>query len=305
MIHQPVLLTESLDYLIANPNGVYFDATIGFGGHSTAILDKLSENAKLIGSDKDITAYNYCKDKFQNDKRVVLYNCGFKNINLISKIEFLEGFDGIFADLGVSSFQLDDSEAGFTYREDVKLDLRMDKKVGEPASHFINTLPEEELANIFYLYGEEKKSRHIARKIEKVRKEKSIDTTGQLKEIIESVVPGFYSLRTLSRIFQALRIYVNDEIGELKEFLVKAIELLKPGGRVVILSYHSLEDREVKDIFKYETIECICPVDLPVCVCDKKKILKILTKKPIVPSEQEIKNNSRARSAKLRAAEKI
>lgn len=305
MIHQPVLLTESLEYLITNPNGVYFDATVGFGGHSSAILDKLSDNGKLIASDKDINALNYCKEKFQNDKRMKLYHCGFKNINLISKIEFLSGFDGIFADLGVSSFQLDDSDSGFTYREDVVLDLRMDKSVGEPAYQVINNLPEEELANLIYLYGEEKKSRQIARKIENKRKEKLIETTGQLKEIIESVVPGFYSIRTLSRVFQALRIYVNDEIEELKEFLTKSINLLNPGGRIVILSYHSLEDREVKDIFKYETLECICPTNLPVCVCDKKKSMKILTKKPIIPNQQEIKNNSRARSAKLRAAEKI
>lgn len=305
MIHKPVLLEESLEYLITDPDGIYFDATVGFGGHSEKILEKLGNEARLIATDKDKNAFDHCSEKFGNDKRVRLYHAGYKNINVISKIEFINGYDGIFADLGVSSFQLDNVESGFTYREDAPLDLRMDNSQGETAADVINSFAEIDLANLFFNYGEEKKSRLIARKIVEARRNMIFRTTGQLRSVIESVVPGYYSINTLSRIFQALRIYVNNEIDELKEFLVKAVALLKPGGHIVILTYHSLEDREVKERFKIDSLECVCPPGLPVCVCNKQKIVKILTKKPVLPDNSEIKNNSRARSAKLRAAEKI
>lgn len=305
MIHNPVLLEECVNFLVTDINGDYFDATLGFGGHSGKILERLSEKARLVTTDKDENALNFCKERFEGDSRVRFYKTSYKNIDSISKIEFIDKFDGIFADLGVSSFQLDDTASGFTYREDTVLDLRMDKSQGIPAYEILNSFEETELANIIFEFGEEKKSRQIARKIIEKRKNKTIKTTFQLRDIVEEIVPGFYSTRSLSRVFQALRIFVNDEITELKIFLEKSVDLLKPGGRIVILTYHSLEDREVKEIFRKETTNCICPPRLPVCICNNKAKIKILTKKPIVPSEEEIKLNSRSRSAKLRVAEKI
>jgi len=303
--HEPVLLHESIEYLITNPGGVYLDATAGFGGHSERFLSKLNDSAKLIGVDKDINAFNYCKKKFENENRVSLYNTAFTDINLISKIEFIEKFDGIFADLGVSSFQLDESESGFTYRQEAELDLRMNKNEGIPASKVLNSFSAEDIADILFKYGEEKASRKLARIITEQRKKERIETTTQLKNLIEGAVPKPYHFKTLSRVFQALRIYVNNELEELKEFLDKSVDLLNEGGRIVILSYHSLEDRIVKGKFKYENLECICPPGTPVCICGKEKRLKLVTRKPVLPSDDEIRSNRRARSAKLRAAERI
>lgn len=303
--HVPVLLEESKKHLLTKKEGTYFDGTIGFGGHSEKFLEVLGKKSKLVGVDKDYNAFEFCREKFKKDKRVVLYHSSFTNIDKISKIEFIDFYDGIFADLGVSSFQLDDPESGFTFREDVALDLRMNKHEGVSASHVINSLSKRELADIFFNYGEEKNSRSIATEIVKARQIKRIERTGELKNIIEKVTNKKYLTKTLARVFQALRIYVNNELDDLKEFLDKAIDLLNTGGRIVILSYHSLEDRIVKEKFKYETLECVCPPGTPVCVCGKKKRLKILTPKPVKATETEIKINRRSRSAKLRAAEKL
>ncbi|MCF8266091.1 MAG: 16S rRNA (cytosine(1402)-N(4))-methyltransferase RsmH [Melioribacteraceae bacterium] len=303
--HTPVLLKETLEYFITNRNGYYFDGTLGFGGHSAAILESLENGGILIATDKDKKAFDFCKDKFAGDSRVRLYKTSFTDIRIISKIEFIDIFDGIFADLGVSSFQLDDKNSGFTYRDDVPLDLRMDKSKGIPAWKLLNELEEEEIANIIYNYGEERKSRLFARKIIETRKKESFKTTGQLRKIIEGSVPSRFEGKTLSRVFQAFRIYVNNELEELENFIDRSVELLKPGGRIVFLTYHSLEDRIVKDKFKYESIDCICPPEVPICVCDKEKRLNVLTRKPIIPSAEEIKLNKRSRSAKLRAAERI
>jgi 16S rRNA (cytosine1402-N4)-methyltransferase len=305
LVHQPVLLNESIDYLITDLNGSYLDATIGFGGHSKEFLKRLNADAKLVGIDKDDNAYKACKETFKEDKRVSLFKTGFKNIGLISKIEFIEKFDGIFADLGVSSFQLDESDSGFTYREEATLDLRMSKEDGIPAYEVLNTFEEKEIADILYHFGEEKNSRKLARLILNERAKKKITTTTHLKELIESSTPQPFVFKTLSRVFQALRIYVNNELDELKEFLEKSIDLLNPGGRIVILSYHSLEDRIVKEQFKFESLDCICPPEIPVCICDKEKRVNIITRKPVTPSDQEIKENRRARSAKLRVAERV
>ncbi len=304
MIHEPVLLRESLEYLVINKSGIYFDGTIGFGGHSEKILEQLNETALLIGSDKDKEAYNYCKNKFSDDKRVKLYHGSYKHLDTFSKIEFIDGFDGIFADLGVSSYQLDDIDAGFTFRQDSILDLRMNKEEGKPAHFYLNTLDEKEIADLIYNLGEERSSRQIAKKIIEARKNAQITRSSELKELIASFVPGHHLSKTLSRVFQALRIYVNNELGDLEIFLDKAIKLLNPGGRIVILTYHSLEDRIVKEKFKYETLDCICPPESPICNCNKESTLKLVTRKPIVPSAEEIKGNRRSRSAKLRAAEK-
>jgi 16S rRNA (cytosine1402-N4)-methyltransferase len=303
--HTPVLLNESLHFLLTDRSGKYFDGTLGFGGHSDKILSELNEDGMLFATDVDADAFEYSRKKFGHDSRVKLYNFNFSRIELIAKIESIERFNGVFADLGVSSFQLDNPDSGFTFRNEARLDLRMDKKNAVSAADIVNSFSEEELADIIFKYGEEKNSRKIARKIGEARKTRRIVSTVDLKNIISEITPFKYRTKTLSRVFQALRIYVNDELGSLKIFLTKAVDLLEPGGRIVILAYHSLEDRIVKETFKYETLDCVCPKDYPVCKCDKVKRLKILTRKPVTPSDEEIGANFRARSAKLRAAERV
>ena len=234
-----------------------------------------------------------------------LYNFNFSFIDVIAKIESIQNYDGVLADLGVSSFQLDNPDSGFTYRSDALLDLRMDKSKKITAADIINTFTEEDLANVFYQYGEEKNSRKISRAIVEKRAEKKIETTGQLVSIINELTPQNFQRKTLSRIFQALRIYVNDELGNLKLFLENSIKVLKKGGRIVVISYHSLEDRIVKDFFKAETIVSLSPKEDPLGLVKKNARLKLITRKPLLPSDEEIKNNYRARSAKLRAAERI
>ena len=303
--HTPVLLKESLDFLITDKSGIYFDGTLGFGGHSDKILTELNNEGLIVATDIDLDAFNFSKKKYSKEKRMKIFNYNFAQINLISKIESIDKYTGIFADLGVSSFQLDNPSSGFTYREEAKLDLRMDKTKAVSAADIVNSYSEEDIADILYEYGEEKNSRKIAHKILIERKINRIESTQKLKEIIAEITPHNFLAKSLSRVFQALRIYVNDELGVLKTFLNDSVSLLRKGGRIVILTYHSLEDRTVKDHFKYETLDCICPKDFPVCRCDKEKRLNILTKKPIVPSDSEIKSNIRSRSAKLRVAERV
>ena len=301
--HVPVLLNESLDLLIKKKDGIYFEGTLGFGGHTGEILKRLDKNGLVISTDVDREAFEYCKKRFEKEKRVRLYNFNFSLIDVIAKIESLMLFDGVIADLGVSSYQLDNASAGFTYSSDSPLDLRMDKNLKTTAADIVNSFDEEELARIIYEYGEEKKSRKIARQIINSRKNGTIKTSFDLKKIIEEITPQRYLVKTLSRIFQALRIHINNELESLKQFLNNSMNVMKSGSRIVIISFHSLEDRIVKEFFKYEELDCICPKDSPVCTCDKESRLKILTRKPIVPSDNEIKINKRSRSAKLRAAE--
>jgi len=303
--HTPVLLNESVDYLVTKKDGVYFEGTLGFGGHTDEILKRLGNNGSIVSTDVDLNAFNYCKDKFKGEDRIKLYNFNFSLIDVIAKIESLEFFDGILADLGVSSFQLDNAAAGFSYSINSMLDLRLDKSLRKTAADFINHESEEKIANVIFEYGEEKNSRKIARQISEARKAKRIDTTDELKKIISSVTNPKYLTKTLSRVFQALRIYVNDELGALKSFLNNSVPVLQKGGRLVVISYHSLEDRIVKDFFKYESLSCVCPPHVPICTCGKIKRLNIISKKPISPSDLEITNNKRSRSAKLRVAERV
>jgi 16S rRNA (cytosine1402-N4)-methyltransferase len=305
MLHKPVLLKESLDYLITDLSGTYFDATLGYGGHSEEILKRINKNGILVSTDVDLDAFNFSKEKFKNESRIKLHNFNFNQIDIISKIESIKLYDGILADLGVSSFQLDNAEKGFTYRKEAKLDLRMDKNKVVNASDVINSFSEDDLENIFFRFGEEKNSKKIAREICRYRENAQIKTTLELSNIIGRITPQRYLAKTLSRVFQALRIFVNDELNNLDNFLKKSVELLKKGGVIVVISYHSLEDRIVKEYFKYEALDCICPKDFPVCQCDKESRLRILTKKPVVPALKEVEINNRARSAKLRAAERI
>lgn len=303
--HVPVLLSESIDYLITDKTGYYFDGTLGFGGHSGEILKRIDEQGLIISTDVDRTAFNYCKKKFSGVSHVKLYNFNFSLIDVIAKLESIKFFNGVIADLGVSSYQLDNPSAGFSYSTDAPLDLRMDKNLKVNAADIVNTVDERMLANIIYKYGEEKNSRKIAKRIIEARQKKEIKSTNALKELITEITPPRYQTKTLSRVFQALRIHVNNELEYLKQFLKNSMEVLKSGGRLVVISYHSLEDRIVKELFKYGELRCICPPDAPVCICDKIQQVKILTKKPLLPSEEEIKKNKRARSAKLRVAEAI
>ncbi|MBI5730823.1 MAG: 16S rRNA (cytosine(1402)-N(4))-methyltransferase RsmH [Ignavibacteriales bacterium] len=302
--HTPVLLKESIDYLITKKDGIYFDGTVGFGGHSEKILEKINSNGKLIATDKDSKAFEYCKEKFGSDKRFSIYRTSFTDIDSISKIEFIDGFDGILADLGVSSFQLDSVESGFTFREDAALDLRMDIEKGITASDLLNKFSQEEITKILFEYGEEKNARKIAQKIINFRATEKFSRTSQLRKIIEQITPQRFHTKTLSRVFQALRIFVNNELDELKIFLDKSVTLLKPGGRIVVLAYHSLEDRIVKEKIRYESLDCICPPGTPICICKKEKRLKKITK-ALTPNELEININRRARSAKMRVAERV
>ena len=305
LIHIPVLARESVEYLIKNRDGKFFEATVGFGGHTTLILSQLGRTGILAGTDVNDAAFNYAKEKFENDDRFRLYKFNFNKIDLISKIESIDKFDGVFADLGVSSYQLDSAGEGFTFRMDTKLDLRMDKNLEQTAADVLNTESEETIANILYKYGEEKNSRKIARLIGERRRSGSFKTSRELVDIVAGITPPNFLNKSLMRVFQALRIYVNRELDVLEDFLRKAVNLLNTNGRIVILTYHSLEDRIVKDIFKEESSSCVCPKDFPVCICGKEKKLEILTRKPVLPSAEELKNNPRARSAKLRAAERV
>ena len=304
-MHTPVLLKESINYLITKNSGVYFEGTLGFGGHTKEILDKLNEKGRIVSTDVDQNAFNFCKEKFKNDNRVRLYKYNFSLVDVIAKIESLEFFDGILADLGVSSFQLESAAAGFSYSVNSELDLRLNKILRKTAADFINQETEEKISDVIYQFGEEKNSRKIARMILEARNNKRISTTNELKNIIESVTNPKYLNKTLSRVFQGLRIYVNDELSVLKSFLENSVPVLKKGGRLVVISYHSLEDRIVKEFFKYESLSCVCPSDAPICTCNKIKTLNIITKKPITPSETEIKSNNRSRSAKMRVAERV
>jgi len=303
--HIPVMLNESLDLLITDREGVYFDATLGFGGHSGEIIKKLDENGRLVASDVDMDAFEFSRKKFEGNSRVSLYNFNYSLIDVIAKIESLSYFNGVIADLGVSSFQLDNPESGFTYRNDAPLDLRMDKTKKITAADVINTFDESYLAKIFFELGEEKNSRKIARSILEKRNTKKIETTSEIVSIISELVPENYRRKTLSRIFQALRIFVNDELENLKLFLENSLKVLKTGGRLVVITYHSLEDRIIKDFFKNETIVELSPKEDPLGLVKKEARLKLINKKPIVPAAFEIKNNYRARSAKLRVAERL
>jgi len=303
--HTPVLLNESVNYLITDKSGIYFDGTLGFGGHSSKILETINKDGLLVSTDVDLDAFNYSKSKFGNVQNMKLYNFNFSKIKIIAKLESIKAFNGIFADLGISSHQIDDPASGFTFRKEAELDLRMDKTIKLTAAKLINTFAEDEISNIIFKYGEERNSRKIAKRIVEKRKVNSIKTTTNLADIISEVVPQRFLKKTLSRVFQALRIYINEELEVLRTFLDDSVDLLAEGGRIVVLTYHSLEDRIVKEKFKFESLTCVCPKDYPVCRCDKEQRLKIITRKPVYPSAEEISINRRARSAKLRAAVRV
>jgi len=306
-LHLPVLFNESLDYLITDPRGVYVDCTLGGGGHFAGIMARTAGEALAVGIDQDAEALVRVRAKVGESDRVILVQGNFRNLRSLLANLSLNAVDGILIDLGVSSFQLDEEERGFSYHHEARLDMRMDSGLDTSAWDLVNRWPEEKLTQIIRNYGEERFAGRIARAIAAARERGPLDTTLQLVEVIRRCVPASYRREghPARRTFQALRIAVNRELEALEQVLPQGVGLLKPGGRFCIISFHSLEDRMVKDFFAREARSCLCSGKQPVCTCDHKATLKVLTRKPIVPSEEEISTNNRARSAKLRVAEKL
>ena len=307
-VHKSVLLNESIEGLNIKPDGIYVDGTLGGAGHSSHILEKLSPNGRLIGIDRDEDALKAAKEKLVNYENVTYYHGNHDDIKEILNNLNIEKVDGILLDLGVSSYQLDERNRGFSYLGENILDMRMDKSQELTAKLIVNTYTEEELANIIYEYGEERFSRQIARNICLKRKEQEITTTKQLVEIIESSIPAKFRNKDshpAKRTFQAIRIEVNNEIKPLYQTIINSIDCLKPEGRLSVITFHSLEDRAVKNAYIDTEGKCICPSGLPYCACGAVKKGKIITKKPILPTPKEMEENPRSKSAKLRIIEKI
>ena len=306
-VYIPVLKSEVVSLLCVKRNGIYVDGTIGGAGHAKAILE--SEKIKLlIGIDQDEEALVAAKNNLKNFDNVKLIHGNFRDIDKILDSENIENVDGILVDIGVSSHQIDEAERGFSFRTDAKLDMRMDRSKAFSAYELVNIYAEEELERVIRDYGEEKFAKSIARHIAKAREEKPITTTKELEKIILSSVPryrGQDGKSNVQRTFQAIRIEVNGELDALSEFIDKAVNKLKSGGRLEIISFHSLEDRIVKQKFKELATGCICPPDFPICVCGHKATVKIITKHPVEATEAELKINSRSASAKLRVIEKL
>lgn len=309
--HITVLLNEAVDGLNIKPDGTYVDCTLGGGGHSGLILSKLSENGKLYSFDQDITAINFNKDKFKEENELGKINfikSNFRNISKELNKRNILGVDGILYDLGVSSPQFDNADRGFSYNYDAPLDMRMDQSQSLTARDVVNDWSYEQLVKIFFRYGEEKFAKSIARRIEKVRQQTPIETTGQLVDLIKEAIPAKARRKgghPAKKTFQAIRIAVNDELGALEESLEQALDLLNPGGRISVITFQSLEDRLVKVMFKQKTSLPELPPGLPVIPDSQKVEYKLITRKPIVPSEDEITHNNRAHSAKLRIIEKL
>ena len=308
-VHKPVLFDECMENLNIKADGVYVDGTLGGAGHSLGIAKSLKENGTLIGIDRDVEALAVSKQRLAEvNPKVILVNDNHKNIKEILNDLGIYKADGILLDLGVSSYQLDNKDRGFSYRFDAPLDMRMNTNDKMTAKTVVNECTKEELIKIFRDYGEEKWSARIAEFIVAEREKKPIETTFELVDIIKAAVPAGAREEKghpAKRVFQAIRIYVNEEISELENAVRNAIDSLNVGGRLCIITFHSLEDRIVKEVFNEEAKSCICPPDFPTCVCGKKSRIKLVNRKPILPSDEELEINLRAHSAKLRVAEKI
>ena len=305
--HVSVLKDESISGLNIHPDGIYVDCTTGGGGHSLEIAKRLN-NGKLICIDKDVDALSFAKTRLKDcEDKIIFVNDNFLNIDKILDNLNIDLVDGILADLGVSSYQLDNGERGFSFKQDARLDMRMNQNQTLDAEYVVNNYSETELSKILYLYGEEKNSRQIAMKILKQREKSPIKTTFQLRDIIiSSYPPKFQNKPSLcNKAFQAIRIEVNNELQDLELAIEKMLQKLKKCGRLCIITFHPLEDRIVKSTFKLHATDCICPPRIPKCVCNHKADIRLVTRHPIVPSDVELKNNSRAASAKLRIAEKL
>jgi 16S rRNA (cytosine1402-N4)-methyltransferase len=302
--HKSVLLKECIDGLNIKPDGIYVDGTLGGAGHSKEIAKKLNENGLLIGIDRDEEALEVAKERLSEFKNVKFVHDNHDNIKEILENLNIDKADGILLDLGVSSYQLDERNRGFSYMGESRLDMRMDKSQKLDAEIVVNTYSEEELAKIIFEYGEEKFSRSIARNICLEREKHRIETTSKLVEIIEKSVPKRKDGHPAKRTFQAIRIEVNNEIKPLYNTIKNSIDALKPGGRLCVITFHSLEDRAVKTAMADSEGKCTCPPGLPYCKCGMVSFGKIITRKPILPTDNELEENSRSRSAKLRIFEK-
>ena len=306
--HKAVLLDEAIEYLNIKDDGIYFDGTLGRAGHSSEILKNLSDEGKLVAVDRDTAAIKAVKEKFGDNDSLILEHSNFQDFDQVFAKLGIEAVDGMLFDLGVSSPQLDNPDRGFSYQKDGPLDMRMNPEQKLTAADIVNKYSESELVEIISEYGEENWAARIAEFIIKYRKKEKIETTGRLVEIIKAAIPkavrrsGGHPAR---RTFQALRIATNNELEQLKELIDKAVSYLNPGGRLVIISFHSLEDRIVKHKFRELAKDCTCPPDFPICVCDKVAQVKVITGSPVRASDKEKENNPRSRSAKMRVAEKI
>ena len=307
--HISILLNECLDALCIRPDGIYLDATLGGAGHSLHIAERLTGGGRLICTDRDDEALANAEKRLAGVReRVTLVKSDFRRLDKVLLDLGLDGVDGILFDLGVSSPQLDEAERGFSYMQDAPLDMRMDRQQKLTAYDVVNGWSREDIRKILFEYGEERYAPLIAAAIERHRAEKPIETTGELVDIIRAAMPAAArreKQHPAKRSFQAIRIAVNDELGAVREAMSKAVDALHPGGRLAVITFHSLEDRIVKDVFKQAAQGCTCPPDFPVCVCGKKPRVKLISRKPIIPGADEVHENARARSAKLRVCEKL
>ncbi len=306
--HYSVLLRETIENLKIRPDGIYLDGTLGGAGHAVEVVRRLSENGRFFGIDQDDAAIEAAQERLKPyGKNVTIIRSNFRNAREVLKEQNTDKVDGIVLDLGVSSYQLDTIERGFSYKYDTDLDMRMDRRQALTAKDIVNGYTEAELYRIIRDYGEDQFAKNIAKHIVQARRKKKIETTGELNEIIKAAIPakmrqnGHPSKKT----FQAIRIECNQELEVLKSSLDDLIEMLNPGGRICIITFHSLEDRIVKAAFKQKENPCTCPPSFPVCICNQKPQGKVITRKPILPSEEELEQNSRSKSAKLRVFEKI
>ena len=299
-----MLYDEVIENIITDKDAVYVDCTLGGGGHTQGILENSSKNSKVIAIDQDIEAIEFAKKRLENYDNFKVFQDNFKNIDTVVYLAGFEKVDRILMDIGVSSNQLDNAKRGFSYRFCAKLDMRMDKSLKLSAYDVVNTFSEKEIADIIYKYGEEPKSRKIARNIVEYRKNKKIETTTELAEIVIKSIGKSMKRHPAKRTFQAIRIFVNKELEVLTQTLDKAVNLLNDRGRLLVITFHSLEDRIVKEKFREYENPCTCPKDIPICICGKKSLGKVITRKPIVAKEVELKENKRAHSAKLRIFER-
>ena len=304
--HVTVLLQELVSWIITDKNGIYLDGTVGYGGHSEAILKKISSDGKLIGMDLDPYALKYSEKRLSSlQKSYSLHNGNFKEYPYLLQSLKVDKVAGIIFDLGFSSGQLDAEHRGFSFQSNAPLDMRFNPKVGLTAKELLHKLTRKEISLLIKEYGEERLYRKISNNIVNAIKSNKMNTTFDLKNAVEKCVNPRYLNKSLARVFQSIRIKVNNEIDALKEALNSSINFLGKGGRIAVISFHSLEDRIVKKFFKDSSILCVCPNSFPICTCETNPTLKILTKKAIIPNQKECDLNSRSRSAKLRVAERI
>lgn len=306
--HKSVLLEETIDSLAIKPDGIYVDGTLGGGGHAFEVCRRLGDKGRLVGIDQDEAAIGAASERLaQFQDKVTVVRSNYENIAAVLADLGIEKADGIYLDLGVSSYQLDTVERGFTYREDAPLDMRMDQRNSQTAADIVNTYSEMDLYRIIRDYGEDRFAKNIAKHIVRVRQEKPFETTGELIEVIKAAIPAKVRAtggHPAKRTFQALRIELNHELDVLNKSIDTMIELLNPGGRLSIITFHSLEDRIVKSRFRTNENPCICPPGFPVCMCGKESRGIVVTRKPIVPTNEEIEANKRAKSSKLRVFER-